>query len=195
MDREDAGRYTHPLYSQGLCLMINCLSDKKKTKVLVVEKTHHFDQILVDIIKSHGFLSVDLCCDIETAIDFLKNNRPGWIITSMMMEQTKSLFNLLEVIRSHCDYYHTKISCLIDWEVDHLHLSKAFTGGLFSFHEKNFSQDDMDAEISDLFALLKMNNFNYTMTAADYCRLFMNRIPQPLSRLFLGTWKKINLPD
>jgi len=161
------------------------LSNKQDAFVLVIESAASVRSMLMDVLHGLGFAHVQAASSGKDALHFLEVENVDWLLTPLMADDEVNALHILKLITVHPKLRSTNCSLLLDPANEDYCLTQAFELGLLSWHRKSYVKDECLNDLQELFALLEMNDWDQTLTAAEYLRGHLVEKSLPKSRLAL----------
>jgi DNA-binding response OmpR family regulator len=176
----------------------------KAAVVMIVEPVTGRRIMLKKGLKQLGFVDAVVLSSVSDAVKYLDSDekKPDWIITTLQSDQKTNGFTLLSLTTHIESLQKTLISLLVS-EEEQKYLPNAFEMGLYSWHEKELSTDELMKGFEDLFETAEAFAWNDCLTSAHYLRnaLVENRLFSDMVALELAmmsvfpeqAWLVINL--
>ncbi|MBI2602187.1 MAG: response regulator [Deltaproteobacteria bacterium] len=155
----------------------------KNMIVLVIDPVTAIRTMIADVVKSFKFKETLAFEETRSALVYLEQETPGWIIMPPLAEDEYSCLTFLSTIVQNPRLRNTKVSLVVNADEEAYCLPASFELGLMSWHKRTKSQEEFSADLTELFSLLKVNNYDPTLVAAEYLRSYLDEKTYNLSRL------------
>ncbi len=125
-------------------------------------------------LKHLGFENVMQLSEVKTVFEYLDSGepQPDWVITGLMPEKPANGMHLLDTILRHTGLHKTKVSFILE-RPEIFCMRNAFEMGLLSWHPKNGSHGDLIHNYSKFLKIIEAYDWNPSLTAAEYLRVFL----------------------
>jgi len=137
--------------------------------IVVVDPSSGVRPVMSAGLRKIGFTNVVASASILEILPLLKTQKVDWIITSALIKSKANVLQLLKLIIAVTQLRELKISVFVEPDESFI-LLKAFSLGLFSWHQRPFNGESFDAVV----ALIKKQMVQYsgdtTLVAAEYLR-------------------------
>jgi DNA-binding response OmpR family regulator len=141
----------------------------RSAKVLAVEMSGPARQQLLEIFKSLGFANIQCLGKIEDAQSLMEAEEVDWLILPLMLDGEVNAIQTLQIPSLFSEYRQTRISFLLE-EAEEIYLDKSFELGLFSWHRKPYTKDELQASIKGLLDTLQKYQGDDVLTSSCYLR-------------------------
>lgn len=141
----------------------------RSAKVLAVEMSGPARQQLLEIFKALGFTNIQCLGKIEDAQSLMEAEEVDWLILPLMLGGEVNAIQTLQIPSLYSEYRHTRISFLLE-EAEEVYLDKSFELGLFSWHSKPYTKDELQASLKGLLDTLQKYQGDDVLTSSCYLR-------------------------
>ena len=165
--------------------MNNSISARAGVFVLVVEPAASIRMVLMDVLRSLGFNSVQGVPTCKDALKMLEVEPINWLIMPLMASEPVNALQIIKLVTTEPNLRSVITSLLIDPSTEEYCLASAFELGLFSWHRKSYVKENLQQDFEALMAQLALHGDNMTLTSAEYLRRFLTERRMYKSRIAL----------
>ena len=140
----------------------------RKAQVFVIEPNASLRQGVSNALKQLGFSNVLRFGSIQEVTGILNTeNKPDWVLASLMPTESLNLFNLLEYCIKNERLNSCRLSLFVD-ETESFCVRDAMQMGLLSFHPKEVNVDSIRLELGRLIELMASCGWDPCLTSFHY---------------------------
>jgi len=141
----------------------------KSIAILIADPASGVRPAMAGAMRELGFDKITSVDSLAEALNIIATDPIGWLITSIFPDTKVNALQILKLARQQQQLQNLKVSIFAAEEEQPL-LPKAFSLGLFSCHGKPFNKDSFQNEMAEVLKSLETNNWNPTLTSAEYLR-------------------------
>lgn len=150
--------------------------------ILIVEASSGVRPSMTEAFRELGFSNIRSVDSLTEALTVLAAEPIDWLITSLFPEDKTNALHILDIAKNDPGLQKLNTSLFVA-EAERSFLPKAFALGLFTCHDKPFNKDSFRSQIETVLKSLGDNQWNATLTSAEYLRSVLkatNRYPELL---------------
>ena len=117
----------------------------EQSKVVILEPSVLFKQILIDILKNLRYTEVQAFGDSTDFLSYLEEATPDWILLPAEPDMGTNFLQILKLITLTPSLQNTRISVFITENRHEAFLAKGFELGLLSWHYRTFEKENVEA--------------------------------------------------
>jgi DNA-binding response OmpR family regulator len=149
----------------------------RTARVILVDSSGPVRQLLADTMKAVGFSNSQSVSSIADAHSILETEEADWLIVPLNPDQDPNGLHTVRMAVNFAELNGMKVSLLLD-ESESWVLPTAFEFGVFSYHFKPFTKDNLKKDFDDLLQVFSINDWNATLTSAEYLRRHLKTTKQ-----------------
>lgn len=136
----------------------------KDLRIVAIDPSGAVRQLLSEVLRNLGFENAQAVGSLKDTIGLMEVEPVDWVITPLASDEDVNALQLLEMILSHEEIHHVRVSLLIEEDEMEV-LPCAFSQGLLNWFIKPFNKDSIKQAFNEFLTRIEQNDFNEVKTA------------------------------